>query len=277
MGFEKKKLPPASFQLVFHPEGDKEYRHFAGAAQAPFDAGATAFSFVNAWWLADASLLAYWDAVPAVRCFGEAGLRAELIHSDGTQCYVASTNSFTIVAFRGTEPDAIQDVVTDARAVLVEWNASERVHGGFKEGLDKVWKKLAAALQALSTRPVWFSGHSLGAALATLAADRVERERERQGFGKVGGVYTFGSPLVGDRPFVDAFNHRFGDRSARFVNDQDIVTRVPLPVLGYRHVNNEHFVGTNDPELVLSEGLIDHTPRRYAVLVWNAFVDAGRP
>ncbi len=91
----------------------------------------------------------------------------------------------------------------------------------------------------------------------------------------MGGVYTFGSPLVGDRRFVDGFNSRVGNRSFRFVNDQDAVTRVPPPLVGYRHVNTEHFVGANDPTLSLSEPLIDHTPRRYAVLAWNAFVDSA--
>jgi hypothetical protein len=52
------------------------------------------------------------------------------------------------------------------------------------------------------------------------------------------------------------------------------VTRVPPPLVGYRHVNNERFVGAEDPAVLFNEPLIDHTPRRYAGLLWNALVDA---
>ena len=181
-----------------------------------------------------------------------------------------------MAAFRGTEADSIHDIITDAQFAFADWdNLDERVHKGFREALDLVWPQLVAAIKPLADRRVWFTGHSLGGALATLAADRLVRERAREGLGELGGVYTFGSPLVGDRRFVDGFNSRVGDRSFRFVNDQDAVTRVPPPLVGYRHVNTEHFVGANDPGLSFGEPLIDHTPRRYAVLAWNAFVDAA--
>ena len=61
-----------------------------------------------------------------------------------------------------------------------------------------------------------------------------------------------------------------------FVNDKDGVTRVPPRVLGYRHVNTERLVGFDDPDVpLISEPLIDHTPRRYAVLVWNGLVESS--
>ena len=124
-------------------------------------------------------------------------------------------------------------------------------------------------------RNIWFTGHSLGGALATLAADRCIRQGAMLGLGDLGGVYTFGSPLVGNRHFADGFNSRVRGRSFRFVNDQDGVTKVPPQFLGYCHVNTERFVGEDGPGLPFSEALIDHTPRRYAVLVWNALVDAA--
>jgi triacylglycerol lipase len=75
---------------------------------------------------------------------------------------------------------------------------------------------------------VWFAGHSLGAALATLAADR---------FPAAAGVCTIGSPRVGDRAFAAEFDARFGARALRFVNDTDIVTHVPTPFPApYEHV-----------------------------------------
>src|SRR5262245_516119 len=277
MGLQEKPLPPPSFSLVFNPEKDREYRHFEGAVDVPFDPTAVEFSAQNAWWLADASLLAYWEETDARQRFHEAGLEsAPIIQKADTQCYVAWTARFALAAFRGSEPDSLPDILTDIRALLKPWDEpNETVHHGFREALDAVWPEVVAALTPLADRPVWFTGHSLGGALATLAADRCVRQRAMLGLGDLGGVYTFGSPLVGNRHFVDGFNSRVHGRSFRFVNDQDGVPRVPPQLLGYRHVNTEHFVGEDGPGLPFSEPLIDHTPRRYAVLVWNALVEAA--
>jgi len=274
--FEKKPLPRPLLSLVLHPEGDPDYRHFEDALTVPFEITPTAFSRVTAWWLADAALLSYWKPEIARKIFkDQAGLESAPVQRLDTQAYVAWNHAFALVAFRGTQPDSLIDVLTDALIGLKDWDVpGERVHSGFKEALDVVWDQIVTELTPLGNRPVWFTGHSLGAALATLAGDRFQRERQRRALGELGGIYTFGSPLVGDRRFVDGFNTRCGDRSFRFVNDEDSVTRVPPPLFRYRHVNNERFVGFDDPNVLFTEPLIDHTPRRYAVLVWNALVEA---
>jgi hypothetical protein len=276
MIFDKKPLPRPSLRLVLNPESDSEYRHFEHALNAPFETAPAVFSRVNAWWLADAALLSYWQADTASAIFGEqASLESVPVQKRNTHAYVAWNHAFAIVAFRGTEPDSILDVLTNSRIPLKPWDVpTERVHSGFMDALDEVWDDIAAILAPLSGRSVWFTGHSLGGALATLAGDRYERQRNSLGAGALGGIYTFGSPLVGGRAFVDGFNARCGQRSFRFVNDRDSVPHVPPPLIGYRHVNNERFVGFDDPGVSFSEPLIDHTPRRYAVLVWNALVDA---
>jgi len=280
MPLQKKLLPRPSFSLVLHPEGDRDYRHFEGAGEVPFDNGAATMSRANAWWLADSSLLAYWDQAEAGRRFADAaGLRSRLIEGKkkDTQCYLAWNDALAIVAFRGTQADSLQDLITDAAIPVGTWDQlpGELVHSGFLEALDAVWQEIAQA-EELKNRRVGFTGHSLGAALATLGGDRFARERSGLGFGELGGIYTFGSPLIGNRGFVDGFNRRCGDRSFRFVNDKDGVTRVPPQGLGYRHVNTERLVGFDDPGVTLiTEPLIDHTPRRYAVLLWNGLVESS--
>jgi hypothetical protein len=70
------------------------------------------------------------------------------------------------------------------------------------------------------------TGHSLGGALALLAAATwVDGE-------PVQGVYTYGQPMVGKADFVSSVRRRLLDRYFRFVNDSDVVPRVPP---GYRH------------------------------------------
>ena len=280
MPLEKKSLPRPSFSLVLHPEDDRDYEHFEGAAEVPFENGSSTMSRANAWWLADSSLLAYWDQAEAGKRFANAaGLNSRLIEGKkkDTQCYLAWNDALAIVAFRGTQADQLQDLITDATFPLGAWDQQpgELVHSGFLEALEAVWQEIAKA-EELKKRRVWFTGHSLGAALATLGGDRFARERSGLGLGELGGIYTFGSPLIGNRGFVDGFNGRCGDRSFRFVNDKDGVTRVPPRELGYRHVNTERLVGFDDPDVpLITEPLIDHTPRRYAVLVWNGLVESS--
>jgi triacylglycerol lipase len=269
MSLEQRTLPPPQLEMALSP-AKFPYPHFLNATLAPFEPNAMRFSRANAWWLAEASLLAYWQAaaIKAALSNVTGSGSAEFRAAKNIECYVAPFATFSIVAFRGTESSSLLDVLTDVKFVKDEWQPGGEVHRGFKEGLDAVWPKLAGTIPA--DRPAWFTGHSLGAALATLAADRFKCTEQDASYG---GVYTFGSPLVGDRTFVDGFNSRHVGRSFRVVNDQDGVTLVPPPLFRYRHVNEEHFVGLSVRDAVGMDAIIDHTPCRYAILCWNAMVD----
>jgi triacylglycerol lipase len=82
---------------------------------------------------------------------------------------------------------------------------------------------------------LWITGHSLGAALATLAVAKLRMEDDRP----VNGLYTYGSPRVGDRIFARNFNQEFV-AAFRLVNNTDIVTRAPARIMLYSHVG--HFL-----------------------------------
>ena len=272
--FPKKDLPPPTLGRVLKPALD-DYVHFEHGDELPFAWNQTTFSRLNAWWLADAALLAYWPPDEAKRrCEGVGFTRVEPLEDDavGTQGFVAIRDEGAIVSFRGTEPDALKDLLTDAAIRLDPWIGGGRAHQGFQGGLAGVWPRLADLLGALGGRPAWFTGHSLGAALATLAADRMLLELGAQ----PAGVYTIGSPMLGDRTFAERFDARHHGRSFRYVNDRDGVATLPPAWIGYRHVAEERFAGFDDPHVLnVLENLIDHTPRRYAVLLWNALVDEG--
>jgi Predicted lipase len=168
-----------------------------------------------------------------------------------------------------------------------------RVHLGFKNAFDVIRPQLDPLVQTLTQgRTLWICGHSLGAALATLAADHYTATR---------GVCTFGSPRVGDPTFARAFDTKFSERSLRYVNDHDVVTHVPLP-LGYKHVDVRRFIAPDggvssgqpavphfftdligQPRALLEsiQGLsggtlrtapvflLDHMPKAYAIWTWN--------
>jgi hypothetical protein len=292
----QKPAPVYSLELVLHPERDLAYQHFEYAQANPFEPNAADLSRVNAWWLAEAALLAYWkDALPI---FQAAGFQAEFVSAHGTDCYVAAQKDFVVVAFRGTQPDDWRDVLSDANIVLAPWQDG-MVHLGFRRAFEVIRPGLDPILQRLTPgRTVWFCGHSLGAALATLAADH---------YGAAGGVCTVGSPRVGDAAFVRAFNARLSGRSARYINSRDVVTHLPAPI-GYQHVDARRFIAADgsisagepaaphvfadliDNTRALLDGvegwskgmrlaapqfLLDHMPKAYAVWTWNDY-DAHR-
>lgn len=194
------------------------------------------FSLANAACLARCAKIAY-AAAPAaegeLRALGMADVR--FIDREGTQAFVAASGEVVVLAFRGTEPTRIEDVLTDAMFALTdgEFGSGDRVHLGFKRALDDVWGDVILTIGALQTagQTLWITGHSLGAALATLAAVRLWRGTRR-----VAGVYTFGSPRAGNGGFAAAYDAILRSRTFRFVNQSDIVTRVPLWTLNYRHV-----------------------------------------
>lgn len=57
--FEKKQVPRIAFKNLSPPY--KDYDYLKGHQAYPFQAGATAFNLINAWWLAEISTLVYAD------------------------------------------------------------------------------------------------------------------------------------------------------------------------------------------------------------------------
>src|SRR5512144_1140859 len=88
-----KPIPAPDFELLFPPVSETEaFRYFENCGEHPFRHDATALELVNAWWLAEASLLAYAHAEFEVEKFRAAGLDVANLRPfqhEGTQCYVA--------------------------------------------------------------------------------------------------------------------------------------------------------------------------------------------
>lgn len=134
-----------------------------------------------------------------------------------TRAIVGERPDCTVVAFAGTDPALSDNVVTD---VKVEITASD-THKGFQEALDAVWRKIEPAIRA-SQRPLFFTGHSLGAALAVLAAEKAHDNNMSPA-----AVYTFGMPRTGSGTFATRYNGKLGDRTFRLVHGGDIVPCIP--------------------------------------------------
>jgi hypothetical protein len=298
----KKQIPEITFKNISPPY--KDYVYFEGIRQFTFQYNSTQFNLVNAWWLAEISTLVYAGEDFARLRFESTGLgNVKFFTKDSTQCYVAGNDKFAVVAFRGSEiwkregkfdlGKIFADLGADVDIWLTEWPHGGKVHRGFKNALEEVWTDLHAYIQPLQEKgcKIWFTGHSLGAALATLAADRYKHAQ---------GLYTYGSPRVGD----DKFKEDFKVTAFRMVNNSDLATRVPPPGF-YQHVGELRYIDgsgkihnqlnkkerpahqprdvlysneSNEEEKSSFSGFVpqafrDHVPLLYTIHIWNSIVE----
>lgn len=148
---------------------------------------------------------------------------------ESTQAFTATDASHIYAAFRGTEAKPI-DWIKNSKFNPMVGELGGKVHSGFNSGVDEVWGDLLAAVVA-AAKPVVVTGHSLGGALATLAAARFHEAGH-----PVAAVYTYGQPRVGHGDFRSPYESRLGEVSYRVINHIDLVTRVPLLLQRYRHI-----------------------------------------
>jgi triacylglycerol lipase len=297
--------PLAGFPYFQHAD---HFRFQPDAADSP----------VNAWWLADASFLVYGDA-----SFIEESLKNSPLPSQGFQLnwlgtaddnrgMVLSNAAAMVVVFRGTRVQVHNlldkaeivlynqsDLRTDSRFFFKAAKVGGRVHSGFADAFSQISDDLDALLTLRQTgQKLWFTGHSLGGALATLAAAHV-------GGDSIDGLYTYGSPRVGDERFAAVLPTR---SHLRFVHRNDWVPMIPPELLGFVHRGEMRSVPGSQPRNVRADlvtglqvfretvanlsrdlkfkvgelpfqiaGLADHAPVYYATLLWNALVNSELP
>ena len=75
---------------------------------------------------------------------------------------------------------------------------------------------------------LYITGHSLGGAMAVLAAALLHSDRQTAALRSLlRGVYVYGAPMVGGRAFARHFGEVFGKKLFRHVYGMDIVPRLP--------------------------------------------------
>jgi hypothetical protein len=94
---------------------------------------------------------------------------------------------------------------------------------------------------------LYITGHSLGAALAVLAAATIFVDPAYACIrSKVYGVYTFGQPLTGSKVFCDTCNELFGKFVFRHVYENDVVPQLPPTLYGDFYTFGQEYVSTPD-------------------------------
>ena len=98
----------------------------------------------------------------------------EFYDRDGAQAYRFQNKTDLVIACRGTQPTQYSDIQADLKAYPVIAETVSRVHHGFKTEVDDLWPMILEDVQrkANANKTVWFCGHSLGAAMATIMASR---------------------------------------------------------------------------------------------------------
>ena len=161
----------------------------------------------------------------------------DFFERDGSQAYWFRTEHDSVIACRGTEPNEWNDIKADAYAVTALAETVGRVHRGFKQEVDDLWPRIEEALID-NSRVQWFTGHSLGGAMATICGGRCKLSHINT---LPEEIHTFGSPRVGNKRYINHAKLQI----YRWVNNNDIVTRVPPPWFGYRHTGTEKYFNRN--------------------------------
>ena len=162
--------------------------------------------------------------------------------NDNAEGYGIIMHDYIIIAFRGTGAQddgklsitsAFKDFLADIKAWPAESETQGSVHSGFKGELDKLYPQVIKWLgKKVTTKKLVITGHSLGAAMATICASRLHE------LGADLVLYTYGSPRVGD----DFWAKQFDDIEAyRIVNNNDLICRVP-PFGYYTHIGFLHYI-----------------------------------
>ncbi len=164
-------------------------------------------------------------------------------HLKETEAYAMGNGEQIIVSFRGS--DDLGDWFNDIDLIKMDGSRKGKVHRGFNRVLDRAWAVIEETISAWQNEALrqgqpapglFFTGHSLGAAIATLAAERLHIKGQR-----IDGLYTFGSPRVGDSAFSEHFNEALKACTFRFINSNDLVTRMPPRPMDYNHVGQLYY------------------------------------
>ena len=155
------------------------------------------------------------------RSLDQVGWRlVETISVNATQAYVARSDEHAVLAFRGTEADRMKDIRADVKARQTACPTGGRLHSGFQEQYDDVAGRVEMVLdnEDVKGKPLFVTGHSLGGAVATIAARRLSAHR------RLAACYTFGSPRVGTEEWIS----RIKTPIYRIVNSADPVPMLPM-------------------------------------------------
>ena len=143
----------------------------------------------------------------------------QTFNEGGTQAFLAKRemDKVAILAFRGTEAHSWKDVLTDLKFRFYKGEHGVKIHRGFREAYRMVGENVRKVVDKEGADyTLYITGHSLGGALAIIAAKELERD-------SLAACYTFGNPRVGNEELGEEIRAPI----YRIVNAADGVPRIP--------------------------------------------------
>jgi V8-like Glu-specific endopeptidase len=178
------------------------------------------FSWQTALSLGLASELAYSDSsVVQAQAQGWGFSDCKFLERKAAQGFLAWTADLMLVSFRGTESAA--DWISNLNVSTRTIPGIGPVHAGFLGQFQALQPELERLMRAWPSLPLLITGHSLGGGIAMVAAASWANSRT------VLALYTYGQPAAAKGNAASAINTILSSRYHRFVNDADIVPRVP--------------------------------------------------
>ncbi|MEL6104392.1 MAG: trypsin-like peptidase domain-containing protein [Planctomycetota bacterium] len=175
------------------------------------------------------SRMAYWERsqIRARVLSSYQFTHCEVFTPGSMQAIVAIEDDLVVVAFRGTANR--RNWLINLNTFGTEAGNYGKVHGGFYHAFQSARPALEQYIDrhAASQQKLVLAGHSLGGALATIAAAEWHERYDLLS------MYTVGQPAAGKRDFRGYVAQNFEDRFFRMVNEDDLVPMVPP---GYKHV-----------------------------------------
>lgn len=170
-----------------------------------------------------------------------------------------------IIALRGTITayEWIVDIDFIQEPYLPNNPAYGEVHSGFFGFYHLMHSQVLKAARSFTNKnlPTYVTGHSLGSAIATLAALNVKMDAQSPDDVC---MYNYASPRVGDDTFVKAYNQQVPD-SFRVVNTYDIVPKLPPEWAGFGNVGQGMCFSLNAGSVIEDHSI----PKSYYLGVTN--------
>lgn len=174
---------------------------------------------------------------------GIATVAIRTIPHRNSRILVVTDSSAIYVVFRGTVMTSWPSWKANLTVTRTRW-MNGKVHKGFLGLLNQARSFFKPKLAQISSRgkPIYFTGHSQGGAVAFLAAmDNIRlaiTSRKAENF-------TFGQPRTGNKHFCRNAETRLRGNCHRIVNGRDLVVGVPFVLQGYDHIRDYLHYGVN--------------------------------
>ena len=151
-----------------------------------------------------------------------------------------STNNLIVISFRGSR--SVRNWITNVAfpvlptTICPTCNASTGFWNSWLEAQKPVLAALATARKQYPSYRIVATGHSLGGALASLAAGYLRST------GTTVDLYTYGAPKIGLAGVSDYITKTGMGETYRVTHKNDPVPKLPPALLGYRHISPEYYV-----------------------------------